>query len=112
MARTSITITDASRTGVNQPAQQNGDASNGMKLDYNDGRILLELSSNTGTTIFTFPIPVTTDGQAVTSRTVSVGAAAVKVVGPFPPGIYNQPDGSLSVDMDNTTNGRIRAYHI
>jgi len=111
--RTSITVTDVTRAGVTQPSQQNGDAANGMQIDTNDGKIILELSSNTGTTTFTFPIPTTVDGQSVASKTVAVGAAAFKVAGPYPPGIYNQPGSAmLFVDMDNTTNGRIRAYHL
>lgn len=112
MARTAITVTEVTRSGVVQPTAQNGDASNGMNLPWNDGRILLELNSNSGTTIFTFPIPVTVDGSAVTSKTVTCTVGQTKVVGPLPPGIYNQSDGTVNVDMDNTTNGRIRAYHI
>jgi hypothetical protein len=110
MPRTSITITETSRTGVNQPSQQTADNSNGMKLDYNDGQILLELAASTGTVTFTFPIPGTVDTQAVASRTVSVSSTP-KLVGPFPNGVYNQPDGTLNVDIDSA-NGRLRAYHL
>lgn len=112
MARTAITVTEVTRSGVVQPSQQSGDASNGMALPWNDGRILLELSSQTGTTIFTFPIPVLVDGQTPASKTVTCTVGQVKVVGPLPTGVYNQSDGTVNVDMDNTTNGRLRAYHI
>lgn len=111
MARTAITITEVDRSGITEPAQQNGDASNGMYLPWNDGRVLLELSSSSGTTIWTFTANAGIDGTTAPTRTVSCGAAVVKLFGPIPPGIYNQADGTVYVNPDNTTNGRIRAYH-
>lgn len=112
MPRTAIPITDVSRAGVTQPAQTNGDAANGMTLAYNDGRIFLEVNSSSGTTNFSVqPVPQV-DGQVPPTKTVQCTVGVTKLFGPFPPYFYNQPDGSLNVDVDNTTLGRVRAYHI
>ena len=44
------------------------------------------------------------DGLAVANLAVVVIAASGdKIIGPFPPGIYNQSDGSVYVDWSSET---------
>jgi hypothetical protein len=110
MARTAITVTEVTRAAGAQPAQQNSDTANNMQLAWNDGRVILELSAVTAETTYTFLIPGLIDGQTVPALSVACGVGVVKLVGPFPTGIYNQPDNTLSVNV-TSANGRIRAYH-
>lgn len=111
MPRTPVTVTPTDRTGtLAQPAQQNSDTANNMSLAWNDGNVILELSSVTTTTVFTFPIPGLIDGQTVPSKTVTVAAGVTRIFGPLPPALYNQADGTVQINCD-TANGRIRAYN-
>lgn len=111
MPRIPITVTEVTRAAPVQPAQQNSNTAEGMQLAWNDGRVLLELSAVTAETTYTFLIPTPVDGQVVPALSVAVGVGAVKLVGPFPQGIYNQADGTVSINV-TSNNGRIRAYHI
>jgi len=110
MPRTVIPITDVTRTGTTQPSQTSGDASNNHYLAYNDGRVMLELTAASGTVVYTIITPGTVDGLAVSDLTVSV-TTTPKVVGPLPPAVYNQADGTVNIDVDSA-NGRARAYRL
>lgn len=113
MARTAITVTETSRAGVAVPAQQAGDNAENMKLSWNDGKIVLELEASGGACTFTFPVavPASVDGQAIASKEVVLAEGEKKVVGPFPPGVYNRADGTVNVNV-STAKGKIRAYHL
>ncbi len=56
----------------------------------NTGYEFLEVKNGSGAPItVTLDIKTAPDGLAVTDPTVSVGAGVTKIIGPFPPGIYN-----------------------
>lgn len=50
-----------------------------------------------GPATVTIPIPVTVDTEAVASRTLSVAAGVEKIIGPFPPGTYNDTSGYVNM---------------
>lgn len=113
MPRTSIPITKSTDAGVAQPAQTNGDLTNLMYLPYNDGRVLLEVvSSDAGAQTVTVETPGVVNGLAIADQVVSVAAGATKYLGPFPPAVYNQPDGTVNVNPSVNTTLKFRAYQI
>ena len=113
MPRTNLTITDVTRgTGTLQPTQDNGDNVNGNALSYNDGRIILEVNNTSGGSLnVTVGTPGVVDGLAVADLVVAVAAGATRLIGPFPPAIYNQSDGTVQVDVTASTM-KFRAYHL
>lgn len=111
MARTAITVTEALRTAApEQPAQQTSDNVENMQLAWNDGRILLELAAVGGACNFEFLIPNKVDGQTVPALKVELAEGKTKVLGGLPQGIYNQSDGTVSVNC-SSNKGKLRAYH-
>jgi hypothetical protein len=114
MPRTNLTITDVSRStsGVAQPTQDTCDVANGNALAWNDGKIILEVNNSGGVSYtFTVQTPGTVDGLAVTDLVLTVAAGATRLLGPFPPAVYNQADGTVYVDPQNVAL-KCRAYHL
>lgn len=100
MARTLITPAAVTRTGVSEPTEATGDVANGNYVP-NDGVTILRVrNSNGASTARTLTMRVNTlvDGLAVTSRTVTVAAAGIKYIGPFPVATYGT---QLLLDPDN-----------
>lgn len=114
MARTNLTITDVARStsGVAQPTQDTMDVANGNQLAYNDGRVIVEVN-NSGASTYTFTVqtPGVVDGLAITDLVLSVAAGATRLLGPFPPNVYNQSDGTVAIDPQNVAL-KCRAYHL
>lgn len=109
MARVNIPITNITRTGVSLAAA--GTAGNSVDNHefVNDGNTILRVKNTDGASkTVTLRIARTVDGQAVTNRTVNVGATTGDVaMGPFPVVDY----GSLmQVDLSAATGVTLYAY--
>lgn len=65
----------------------------------NDGQTFLYVLDTVGNPVLTFKTPGTVDGLAIGELIVTVTAHATKgtLLGPFPPSIYNQSDGTVHV---------------
>jgi len=65
----------------------------------NDGRTFLYVLNAATAGTLTFKTPGTVDGLDIGEKTFDPPAHATKasLVGPFPPSIYNQPDGTVHV---------------
>ena len=61
-----------------------------------DGKTVIEVKNTNGATrTVTVDIPMVVDGLAITDKAVVVPATTGdKIIGPFPPGMYNQPSGT------------------
>lgn len=63
-------------------------------------------NASVGSITVTLVTPATVDGLAVADRTVAVGAGETRLVGPFPPGIYNDTlvsGGSVNMTYSGVT---------
>jgi len=71
----------------------------------NDGQTFLYCLDTVGDAILTIKTPGTIDGLAIAEHTVTVTAHATigELIGPFPPSIYNQTDGTVHVTPDDHT---------
>jgi len=101
--------------GVAQPAQTNSDAANDMYLTGNDGLVLLEVFNNNGgsQTVQFLLAPPAVRGMAVAAgfQTETIAAAATRVLGPFPVGLFNQnAAGDVYFDPSVVTDLKFRAY--
>ena len=115
MPRTAITVTTPTRAGVTQPSTQASDSTNGMVVQNNTGAIILEVkNNNAGTQTISFPFraSATIDGVTPADKTVSIATGVTKLIGPFPPGYYNQNGADLYVNPSIDTDLAIRAYAV
>lgn len=109
MARTNITVTEVSRSATEVPTQQA--ATTELQIANNDGRTILEIEASGGATEIEILVPGSLDGNAIVAKKYSIAESKKIVIGPFAPGVYNQPDGTVTINPTNTK-GKIRAYHV
>jgi len=100
--RATLTVVDCSRSGVASTVTA---AIAEGAMFANDGRTFLYCLDTAGNAVLTFKTPGTVDGLAIAEMTVTVTADATAgcLIGPFPPGIYNQSDGTVHVTPDDHT---------
>ena len=112
MARTVITVQQIARTGLASALA----AADGANHNYfaNDGQTFLYVKNASGSPItVTINTPGLVDGLAIADLTVSVPATTgERMIGPFPPGIYNQSDGSVYVDWSSATSVTMGAFRL
>ncbi len=98
---TPILVTSAGVDGLpaTTPAASGGDKWTNTGSEY------LWVHNDVGgsSIVLTFPIRRTIDGLSASSRTVTVLANTMQVIGPFPVGIYNDGSGFARVDSDTTS---------
>lgn len=109
MARSALTLQTIAKTGiVPSYASANVDGNSFA----NDGNTVLHVKNGSGSSItVTIQTPGTVDDLAVAERTVTVANASEKMIGPFPPGIYNQ-SGEVYVDYSAVTTITVGAFKI
>lgn len=107
MARTALTVQQISRSGLTPSyASANVD---GHSIPA-DGVAFVHVKT-VGTAItVTVPVPKTVDGQAVASKTYSVGTNSERMIGPFKADPYGQADGTVSIDFSAVTAVTIGAF--
>ena len=60
-------------------------------------------NGHSGTQTVTIATPNTVDGLAIADRAVAVTNAEERMIGPFPPGIYNDGNGKVQLTYDAVT---------
>jgi len=100
--RATLTVIDCVRTGVTNTVT--AAIAEGAKF-ANDGQTFLYCLDTVGDAILTFKTPGTVDGLDIAERAVTVTTSATigELIGPFPPSIYNQSDGTVHVTPDDHT---------
>lgn len=112
MARAALTVQSVTRLGI-QPsyvaAESDGNSFN------NTGREFLHVKNGATDCVVTVQVPRTVDGQAVSAREVTVTATEERLIGPFPPAIFNQ-GGALGdvvhVDYDDESNVTVGVFRV
>jgi len=101
MPRTSMNYQQIVRTGLEE-SYAAVDASNGNQFQ-NDGRMFLLVKNGAGAPInVTITTPGAVDGNAVADLVVAVTNGEQRMIGPFPPNLYNT-DGYVYVDYSSGT---------
>jgi len=75
----------------------------------NDGNVFLHVKNvNAAARTLTVVTPGTVYGLAIADLTVTIpGTTGDKMIGPFPPSVFNQADGSIYFNIDVITDGTI-----
>lgn len=84
MPATAVTVTRPTIDGVTPPSAVASDATNGNTVPNVQGLILTLNNTDTNPHTITFITPVTHGGYAVSDKTVSLAAGAVKAFSNFP----------------------------
>jgi hypothetical protein len=107
MARTALSVQQVVRTGLT-PSYGAANGSGGHSLP-NSGVEMVHVKTGGTGCVVTIQTPGTVDGLAVPDRTITIGTNSERMIGPFPPGVYNQADGSIYIDFDSVTTVTIAA---
>lgn len=115
MPTTPLTLTTVNRVGtagVPQPAQQNSDVANGNSLPFNNGQIIIECQNTiAGARTVTVVTPGTVDSLAIADYVATLPNSSFNMIGPFPPGIYNATDGTVTVTASGSAGDvKFRCY--
>lgn len=100
--RAAIAVQVVDRHTPIEPTQTNA-----LVADYhmflNDGRTFLFLIGGTANCEITVQTPGTVDGLAVDDIVfdIPLGATEFRIMGPFPPSIYNQSNGYVYIDWED-----------
>lgn len=101
MPRTSMNYQQIVRAGLEETYAA-VDAANGNQFQ-NDGRMFLLVKNGAGAPInVTITTPTTVDGNVVADLVVAVTNGEQRMIGPFPPNLYNT-DGYVYVDYSSGT---------
>jgi hypothetical protein len=111
MARTALTVQQITRSALT-PTYTAANASGGNSIPNNDGQILLIVKTVGTGCVVTVDTPGTVDGNAIANKTYTLGTNAERHIGPFPPNVYNQADGSVYLDFDSVTSVTLSAERL
>lgn len=80
----------------------------------NNGRTLLLVKNGSGSSINATVITqiADIDGNVVPDKVIAIAAGAEKLIGPFPPGIYNDTTGVAEVDISVVTSITIACIQV
>lgn len=111
MARTALTPTQITRAGV-APTLSAANA-DGHSVSNAHSPFLHVNNGSGGSITVTILIPKTLDGQSIANsgRQVTVPAGQARLIGPFPPGTYEQADGTVHVNFSSVTSVTVGAFY-
>lgn len=114
MARVSIPVSKIVRTGFTPVAATASDHANGMQFVNNGATWLEVVSSDGGSQTIGFILGTgassLVDGLTLPEKIITIPAGATRLIGPFPPQLYNQAGSLVFVDPSIITTLAIRAY--
>jgi len=109
MARSALTVQTIVKTGL---ADTYASANVDGNSFANDGATFLHVKNGGGSSItVTIDTPNTVDDLAISNRTVTVANGSEKMIGPFPPGVYNH-SGEVYVDYSAVTSVTVGAFKL
>lgn len=106
---TELTVQQIARTGLE--ATYVAATASGDEFD-NDGKTFLHVVNGVTDVVVTLDIKKTVDGQDPTSPTVTCTANEERMIGPFPPSVYNDVDQHMNVTYDDDTNVTVAAIRL
>jgi hypothetical protein len=111
MARTQLPVTKLTRHGFvmlypTAPANVDGHSI------QNDGTMFFGVETANSPVTVTIRVPKKAAGHDVVDKQVTFPDPEIRYIGPFPPSIYNQPDGTILVDFSQVVNVFILGFRI
>lgn len=113
MSRVAITVQQIDRDTNGLSATHTAPSSTELSIPNNDGREFLDVK-NTGVTLtVTVQTPGNVGGLAVAEYVATISATTGDhMLGPFPPAIFNQSDGSVYVDISVSTTMTVACFRL
>lgn len=102
MARVEIIPTQVTRDGIADPVATVGAADGNSFANTGIAYVRATNTNAMDARTVSFILPQVIDGETVTPRTESIPADSTRTFGPFPTDLYNQSDGTVWVDEDET----------
>lgn len=79
----------------------------------NDGRTYLHIKNGGGSSItLTVTTQLTVDGKALADDSITVTNGQERIVGPFPPGIYNDASNQVSLGYSGVTSVTVGVFRL
>ena len=100
-ARADLAVQVMDRHTPIEPTQTNAVVADGHMF-VNDGRTFLFLIGGTANCEITIQTPQTVDSLAIAELVfdIPLGATEYRIMGPFPPSVYNQSNGKVYIDWE------------
>jgi hypothetical protein len=111
MARSALAVQQIRRTGL--AASYSAANALGHSITNTTG-VFIHVKNGSGSSInVTVQTPGTIDGLAIADQVVAVAAGADKMIGPFLPGVYEQPGSDdVYVDFSDVTTVTVAALKV
>lgn len=105
-----LTVQDIALAGL---APTYAAAAGGGDAFANAGKTFFHAKNGGGGSItLTFTTPATIEGVAIADPTVTIDAGAEKMVGPFPPSVFNDANGRVAVAYSGVTSVTVAAFRL
>ena len=112
MADVALTVSQSTPDGVDPVVNSALDTADNYQAQ-NDGKMFLHITNGGGgESIATIVSQKVDGGLALADRTVAVPAGEDRMVGPFPPGLYNDASGLVNVTFDVITSVSLSGLHL
>ena len=100
------------RAGIS-PNYNDADVAGDTFMNDAERRTFLAVKNNSVATVTaTIATPATLDGLQVADRAVAIGAGAEVFIGAYPPNVYNQANGTISVTYSAVTDVQVAALKL
>jgi hypothetical protein len=112
MAATPLTVLDISRAGALKALTA---ANTDGHTIANTGKEFIEVANGAGapiTVTIAWGTGGTIDGVTPTARTITVTNATSKLIGPFPPSLYNDANGNVTITFSSVTTITCQALRV
>lgn len=113
MARVELAVNKITLDGLEVAAVAAAAGGNSFR---NSGRMFLLVANAGASKVLTFQTPGEVGGLAIENPAVTVGAGKTKLIGPFPPLLFNQLSGvdigKVFVDFDDVTGLTVEALQL
>ena len=112
MADVTVAVENIDQDGLDPAHTGSLSASNNYKF-RNDGRLFLYVTNGGGSDCdVTISTPGSEGGNAIADRVVVVTAGEDRMIGPFQPRLFNDPDGDIDVTFSFITSVTVAGLHL
>jgi len=105
-----LAVNELSRAGKNPVALDTAAAGGGDSFPNTGREYLYVANGDASSKTVTLVYAATTDGQAITNRTVAVPAGESMLIGPFPTSLYNDANGRVAVTYSAVTSVTVAVF--
>ncbi len=98
-----LAVVNAAKSGVEVVAGAAACAAGGDTYPNTGQEIAIITNNSVGTITVTVATPNKLDGHDIADRTVAIAPSTTEVLGPYPPGTYNNASGQVALTYTGVT---------